>query len=234
MIRISVSPEAKALIPTAPVSGEVRHMDIAEEKSIFDRATEKLDLYVPLLLKHNYVDAAKEFLRPGGPYVRFAVKEFMKELIFELIKPVGEWTRDPYYIDMDPIYETVKSELAEHFEVRHGLIGYIFSEFIFVKINDILSFNLIRGHHAFSIVGIRVDGYDDDLDEDWMGLVAEETNDELLALQANGDCEQSSAYFFPDQTTEFCRLAEYIYDNIGRYMAMAEEKARREAEKYGL
>ena len=83
-----------------------------EEKAIFDRATEKLDLYVPLLLKHNYVDAAREFLQPGGAYVRFAVKEFMKELIFELIKPVGEWTRDPYYIDMDPIYETVKRELV--------------------------------------------------------------------------------------------------------------------------
>ena len=37
-----------------------------EEKAIFDRATEKLDLYVPLLLKHNYVDAAREFLQPGG------------------------------------------------------------------------------------------------------------------------------------------------------------------------
>jgi hypothetical protein len=209
-------------------------MEIAEEKAIFDRATEKLDLYVPLLLKYNYVVAAREFLQPGGPYVRFAVKEFMKELLGELIKPVGEWTRDPYYIDMEPIFETVKKELAEHFEVRHGLIGYIFSEFVYVKINDILSFRLIRGHHAFSIVGIRVDGFSDDLDEDWMGLVAEETNDELLALQASGDCEQGSAYFFPDQTAAFCRVAEHIYDNIDRYAAMAEGKARTMAEKYGL
>lgn len=165
--------------------------------------------------------------------MRFAVKEFMKELLDELIKPVGNWTKDPYYIDMEPIYETVKKELAEHFEVRHGLIGYIFSEYVFVKINEILSFSLIRGHHAFSIVGIRVDGYDD-LDEDWMGLVAEETEDELLALQANGDCEVSSACFFPDQTVEFCRVAEYIYDNIGRYTAMAEDKVRLMAEKHGL
>ncbi len=209
-------------------------MDKTEEKAIFDSAVEKLDLYVPALLKYNYIDAAREFLQPGGGYVRFAVKEFIKELLDQLIKPVGNWTKDPYYIDMDPIYETVKKELAEHFEVRHGLIGYIFSEYVYVKINEILSFSLIRGHHAFSIVGIRVDGFCDDLDEDWMGLVAEETNDELLALQANGDCEVSSAYFFPDQTAEFCRVAEYIYDNIGRYMAMAEDKARTTAEKYGL
>ena len=67
-----------------------------------------------------------------------------------------------------------------------------------------------------------------------MGLVAEETNDELLALQANGDCERCSAYFFPDQTTEFCRVAEYIYDSIDRYTAMAEDNARRMAEKHGL
>ena len=212
----------------------MKHQTEAEEKTIFDRATEKLDLYVPSLLKYNHTDDAREFLQPGGPYVRFAVKEFIKELLFELIKPVGNWTKDPYYIDMDPIYETVKKELAEHFEVKHDLIGYIFSEFVYVKINEILSFMLRRGHHAFSIVGIRVDGYDDDLDRDWMGLVAEETNDELLALQANGDCEECSAYFFPDQTAEFCRVAEYIYDNIDRFTAMAEDKARMMNEKYEM
>ena len=212
----------------------VMKMEKTEEKAIFDKATEKLDLYVPFLLKYDHTDRAKEFLSIGGEYVRFAVKEFMKELIGELIKPIGNWTKDPYYIDMDPVYETVKKELAEHFEVRHGLIDYIFSEFVYVKINDILSFRLIRGHHAFSIVGICVDGFIDDDDGDWMGFVAEETNDELLALQANGDCEQASGYFFPDQTTEFCRVAEYVYDNIGRFTEMAEEKAREQKEKYKL
>lgn len=209
-------------------------MDKAEEKAIFDRATEKLDLFVPLCLKDDCVDEARVFLQPGGEYVRFAVKEFMKELLFELIKPLGEWTKDPYYIDMEPIFETVKKELAEHFEVSHGLEGYIFSEFIHVKINDILSLHLVRGHHAFSIVGIRVDGYEDDDDSDWMGYVAEKTDDELLECQANGDCERCSAYFFPDQTTEFCRVAEYVYDNVDRFTQMAEEKAREERKKYDL
>ena len=213
---------------------KVDKMDKAEEKAIFDRATEKIDLYVPILLEEGLVDDAKEFLQPGGQYVRFALKEYMKELLGELIKPVGEWTKDPNYIDMDPIYETASRELAEHFEVQHGLIGYIFSEYIYVKINDILSFMLLRGHHAFSIVGIRVDGCREDLDEEWMGPVAEETNDKFLECQANGDCERCSAYFFPDQTTEFCRVAEYIYDNIGRYIEMAEEKSRTEREKYSL
>ena len=209
-------------------------MDKSKEKAIFEKATEKLDLYVPVLLKHDYADYAKEFLQPGGEYVRFAVKQFMKELLGELIKPVGNWTRDPYYIDMDPIYETVKKELAEHFEVQHDLIGYIFSEFVAVKINDILSFRLRRGHHAFSIVGVRVDGFWDDDESYWMGTVAEDTDDELLALEANGDCEENSAFFFPDQTAEFCCVAEYIYDNIGRFTDLAEEKAREQREKFGL
>lgn len=209
-------------------------MDRAEEKTIFDRATEKLDLYVPALLKYDLADDAKAFLAPGGEYVRFAVKEFMKELLGELIKPVGNWTKDPYYIDMNPIYETVTKELAEHFEVKHGLEGYIFSEFVYVKINDILSFMLLRGHHAFSIVGIRVDGFWDDDERYWMGTVAEETDDELLALQANGDCEVSSAYFFPDQTPEFCRVAEYVYENIDRFTQMAENKAQEQREIYNL
>ncbi len=209
-------------------------MDRAEEKAIFDRAKEKLDLYVPFCLEDGYVDDAREFLKPGGQYVRFAVKEFMKELLFELIRPVGEWTKDPYYIDLAPVYETVKKELADHFEVRHGLEEYIFSEFVSVKINDILSFDLLRGHHAFSIVGIRVNGLWDDDDSDWMGYVAEKTDDELLECQANGDCERCSAYFFPDQTTEFCRVAEYVYDNIGRFTEIAEEKALEERKKYNL
>ena len=209
-------------------------MDKTEEKAIFERATQQLDLYVPLLLKAGLDGEAEAFLQPGGQYVRFALKEFIRELLDELIKPVGEWTKDPFYIDMDPVYETVKRELAEHFEVSHGLEGYIFSEFVHVKISDILSFMLLRGHHAFSIVGIRVDGCPDDLEEDWMGTVAEETNDEMLACRANGNCERCSAYFFPDQTAEFCRVAEAIYDNIGRFTEMAEEKARAEREKYGL
>ncbi len=205
-----------------------------EEKDIFDKATEKLDLYVPLCLEDDCANDAREFLKPGGAYVRFAVKEFMKELLFELIRPVGEWTKDPYYIDMDPIYKTVKKELAEHFDVRHGLEGYIFSEFVYVKINDILSFDLLRGHHAFSTVGIRVNGSEDDDDSDWMGYVAEKTNDELLMCQATGDCERCSAYFFPDQTVQFCRVAEYVYDNIDRFTQMAEEKALEERKKYDL
>ncbi len=209
-------------------------MNNAKEKEIFDTATEKLDLYVPTLLKHNYTDEAREFLAPHGEYVRFALKEFMKELIFELIRPVGEWTKDPFYIDMAPIYETVKKELAEHFEVTHGLEEYIFSEFVRVKINDILSFKLLRGHHAFSTVGISVEGFWEDDEQYWMGTVAEETNDELLMCRANGDCERCSAYFFPDQTVEFCRAAEYVYDNIDRYMDMAEEKAREQRAKYSL
>ena len=209
-------------------------MEKTEEKAIFDRVTEKLDLYVPLCLEDNCVDDAAAFLQPGGPYVRFALKEFMKELLFELIKPVGEWTKDPYYIDMVPIYETVKHELAEHFEVSHGLEEYIFSEFIHVKISDILSLDLLRGHHAFSTVGVRVNGFWDDDDSDWMGYVAEKTDDELLECQANGDCERCSAYFLPDQTTEFCRVAEYVYDNVDRFTQMAEEKAREERKKYDL
>ena len=208
-------------------------MEKTEEKKIFDLATEKLDLHVPLSLEDGCTEDARAFLQPGGPYVRFALKEFMKELLFELIKPVGEWTKDPYYIDMVPIYETVKHELAEHFEVSHGLEGYIFSEFVNIKINDILSLDLLRGHHAFSTVGIRVNGFWDD-DSDWMGYVAEKTDDELLECQANGDCERCSAYFFPDQTTEFCRVAEYVYDNIDRFTQMAEEKAREERKKYDL
>ena len=209
-------------------------MEKIEEKKIFDLATEKLGLYVPLCLEDGCGEDARAFLQPGGEYVRFAVKEFVKELLFELIKPVGEWTKDPYYIDMVPIYETVKHELAEHFEVSHGLEGYIFSEFVNVKINDILSLDLLRGHHAFSTVGIRVNGFWNDDDSDWMGYVAEKTDDELLECQANGDCERCSAYFFPDQTTEFCRVAEYIYDNVDRFTQMAEEKAREERKKYDL
>ena len=82
-------------------------MTKSEEKAIFDRATEKLDLYVPLCLEDGCTEDAIKFLQPGSEYVRFALKEFMKELLFELIKPVGEWTKDPYYIDLNPIYETV-------------------------------------------------------------------------------------------------------------------------------
>ena len=61
-------------------------MDRTEEKAIFDRATEKLDLYVPLCIGDGCADDARKFLQPGGEYVRFAVKEFMKELRGKIIE----------------------------------------------------------------------------------------------------------------------------------------------------
>ena len=133
-------------------------MEKTEEKAIFDRATEKLDLYVPLCLEDNCADDAAAFLQPGGPYVRFALKEFMKELLFELIKPVGEWTKDPYYIDVVPIYETVKHELAEILFKVSNLIAVILRvaevckqlvRIIFRQIKNIFA------HEFFHAVGIE-------------------------------------------------------------------------------
>ncbi len=46
--------------------------------------------------------------------------------------------------------------------------------------------------------------------------------------------ETNSGWFFPDQTAESCRVAEYIYDNIGRNTAMAEDIAREQREKYSF
>ena len=77
-------------------------MDNIDERTVFDTATEKLDVYVPSLLKHQRADLAKEFLQPGGQYVRFAVKQFIKELMGELIKPVGEFKEEPAFLNMDP------------------------------------------------------------------------------------------------------------------------------------
>ncbi len=50
---------------------EVNGLDRDEESAIFDRATEQLDLFVPLCLKDNYFDEVREFLQPGGQYVKF-------------------------------------------------------------------------------------------------------------------------------------------------------------------
>ena len=59
-------------------------------------ATEKLDLYVPLCLEDGCADDAGKFLQPGGPYVRFALKEFMKtglipDLLEDLLSGRSFW-----------------------------------------------------------------------------------------------------------------------------------------------
>ena len=210
-------------------------MDKIDEKTIFDTATEKLDIYVPSLLKYQKTDMAREFLSPGGPYVRFAVKQFMKELMGLLIKPDGEFKEEPAFMNMDPVFDTVSKELPAHYQVKREMIGYIFSEFVNVTISDILSFRLKRWcNYHFNLAAVCVCGYEEDEDSDWMGLVADELEDETLALEANGELDEASAIFFPDQTEEFCRIAEYVYENRDRYREMAEDKARMLREKYGL
>ena len=209
-------------------------MDQLREKEIFEAATEKLDVYVPACLKQDEVEDAKDFLKPCGPYVRFALKEFVKKLLGELIRPAGERKRASETPDLEPIYETIKRELPEHYGVRRGLIGYMYSEFVEVTISELLSFRIKREDVRYLIFAVCVRGYDEDDDGDWMGLVAEELEDELLELAANGDVGEGCAWFSPDQTEEFCRAAEYIYRNYGRYLEMAENKARMQREKYGL
>ncbi len=209
-------------------------MDRLREKEIFDAATEQLDVYVPACLKRDEVGDAKEFLKPGGPYVRFALKEFVKKLLGEMIRPAGERRRTSEYPDLEPIYETVKRELPEHFGVRRDLIGYTYSEFVGVTISELLSFRIKRENVRYLLFAVSVRGYDGDDDGEWMGLAAEELGDELLELAANGDVSDGSAWFSPDQTEEFCRAAEYIYENYGRYLEMAESKARMQREQYGL
>jgi hypothetical protein len=209
-------------------------MDQIEEKGIFDRATGKLDLYVPSHLKCGETDGAKAFLAPGGPYVRFAVKQFVKEQLGKLIKPGGEWKKESALVDMESVFEAVRKELPEHYHVKRDLIGYTFSEFVGVTINDILSFRVQRESCRYPTLAICVHGYIEGDDCDWMDLVADETDDELLALEANGDLSEGSAWFFPEQTKEFCRVAEYVYENVGRCADTAERKASLMREKYGL
>ncbi len=210
-------------------------MDKDKEMQLFETATEKLDLYVPSLLKYDHVEDAGKFLEPGGPYVRFAVKQFLRELVFELIRPAGEFKEDPNFLDMDPIFETVKSRLPEHFQVERYLTGYIYSEFINVTISDIISLRLKRGtSYHYSILGIQVKGFEEDDDSDWMELVAEELDDELLRAEASGDAGDDDAWFFPDQLNEFFELVDYVYENHSRHREIAEEKARMLREKYGF
>ena len=51
-------------------------MNSDEELTVFDRATEKLNLYVPLCLEDNCSDGARKFLQPGGEYVYDNVDRF--------------------------------------------------------------------------------------------------------------------------------------------------------------
>ena len=54
----------------------------AEESELFEKATERLDIYVRLCLEDGGRDKAREFLSDGR-YVRFALKEFTEQLFTE-------------------------------------------------------------------------------------------------------------------------------------------------------
>ena len=50
-----------------------------------------------------------------------------------------------------------------------------------------------------------------------LGGVADELEDETLALEASGELDEASAIFFPDQTEAFCRAAEKASRNLSRF-----------------
>ena len=84
----------------------------AEESRLFEKATEKLDLYVLLCMEQGKIDKAREFLSDGR-YVRLALKEFAENLFLE---HPWAWGQSPE-IDMERVYGTIAEAFSGKMEV---------------------------------------------------------------------------------------------------------------------
>ncbi len=194
----------------------------AEESGLFEKATERLDIYVRLCLEDDGREKAKAFLSDGR-YVRSALKEFAEQLFTEY-----PWTYDiSPRIDMEKVYGEITEALSSEMEVMIDP-GDFYS--IRIAVSDDVSVHL----NLYCLPGrieVTVRGPDDDYE--WKYPVAEHLSDDFTLTLLDQYLDDPFG-LTEEHVDEFCDRASYLHGAFERIREMAESKTSAMIERNGL
>ena len=196
----------------------------AEESGLFEKATERLDIYVRLCLEDDRRDKAKEFLSDGR-YVRFALKEFTEQLFTEYPWPYDISPR----IDMENVYKTIAEALSGDMEVLIDP-GDFYN--ILIAVSDEVSLHLGL-HFLPGSIEVTVRGLDDDDDREWKYPVAEHLSDDFTLTLLDQHLDDPFG-LTEEHMDEFCDRVSYLHRAIERIREMAGSKASVMIVRHGL
>ena len=209
---ITASPALEEAVAAA--EAELFHLnpydELEPEERLLHQNADWYDWYVDKMVREFGAESYREYLSPGGNYVRFCMVSFVKDLARSwpgLFHDYERWKDRDYEVDLDLVYEEIKGRLASKMEVKRAAYEYYYSEYVGIAVNGDIFFRLVRSA-PLRILDLWVNQFDSE--------------------------HEHGIWVAPDRLDRFCEMAEYVHDNYGRFSEMAEERAAKLREKYGL
>ena len=189
---------------------ESKYKHLEQEKRLF---YENLDLYEGIVCRSilQYgAERERDFLSPGGGFVRNCMMSFVKDLIYAwqgLYHDSELWTDDCSSVDLNKAYNEISLRLSPGIKVVRNAYEYYYSENVTVELNDNVHLILVRAV-TLKIFSIWVNKHDSE--------------------------HEHGKWLAPDRLDEFCDMVGYIVDVYGKYEELAGQRAAELREKYGL
>ena len=189
---------------------ESRFEGMTSEERLLHLSADRYDWYAGKGIARYGAESWRDYMAPGGNYVRFCMIDFTKKLINYwpgLYHEDARWGEGENKVDLDRVYEEISKRLSPKMKVEREASGYYYSENVSAAVNENILFKLVRGC-PLNILEL------------WVNKV---------------DSEHEHGFrVAPDRLGVFCEMAEYLFDNYDRFAEMAESRAARLREKYGL
>ena len=211
-------------IPVRPILREaIQALDKEREKKNEDKYShldpeqrlfyENLDRYEKIVGRSVLTYGAeqnRDYLSPGGSFVRNCMQSFVKDLVYAqggLYHESERWDDDDYKVDLDKAYAEIRARLSPKIRVVRRAYEFYYSENIIVDVTDDIHLILVR---AVPLKIMRI----------WVNKVDSE--------------HEHGKWLAPDGLGEFCDMVEHISDIYGEYGEIAGQRAAELRERFGL
>ena len=189
---------------------ESRFTGMTPEERLLHLSADRYDWYAGKWMARFGTESRQNYLAPGGEYVSSCMIRFTKLLIADrpgLFGDYERWRSSEQEIDLELVYEEISRRLSPKLKVERKAFEYYYSEYVGVTVNETIFFRLVRGFPMRII--------------------------ELWVNKMNSEYEHA-VWIAPDRLDVFCEMTEYLAENYARFSDLAEKRAAKMRERYGL
>ena len=189
---------------------EAKYGQLESEERFFYENLDRYERIVGRSVMKYGADGERDYLSPGGGFVRCCMQSFVKDLVYArrgLYHESERWDDDDYEVDLDKAYEEISSRLSPKIRVVRKAYEFYYSENVTVDVTDDIHLILVRAV-PLKIMDI------------WVNKVDSE--------------HEHGKWLSPDRLSEFCDMVEHISDIYGKYEQIAEQRAAELRDKFGL
>ena len=189
---------------------EAKYGQLESEERFFYENLDRYERIVGRSVMKYGADGERDYLSPGGGFVRCCMQSFVKDLVYAqrgLYHESEHWDDDDYEVDLDKAYGEISARLPPKIRAVRKAFESCYSENFTVEVTDDVRLILVRAA-PLKILQIWVNKAD-----------SEHEHGKRLA---------------PDRLREFCDMVGHIRSIYGRYERIAERRAAELRERFGL